>query len=156
MSVVSIEEAGSRGDQYIYLDIDGVLLTKDLKPANYVQEFLQFVISNHPNSTYWLTTRCQCDSLRTVREIEHLFDDKKTIELMKKIKPTTWLGSAKTDAIDFKSNFLWFDDNLFWREREVLVSHGVFDNWIEVDLRKNPDMLLSFVNDFPLPVSRIG
>lgn len=151
MSVVSIEEAGSRVDQNIYLDIDGVLLTKDLKPANYVQEFLQYVLTNNPNSTYWLTTRCQENASRTIQDIGHLFDDK-TVELMKKIKPTTWLGSTKTDAIDFNVPFLWFDDNLFLKEREVLLSHGVLDNWIEVNLRKNPNMLLLFLNDFPIPM----
>lgn len=46
----------------IYLDIDGVLLTKNLKPANYAFEFLQYVLSNYPFSTYWLTTRCQGDA----------------------------------------------------------------------------------------------
>ena len=57
---------------------------------------------------------------------------------MKKIKPTSW-QTAKTRAIDFSKPFLWFDDDLFYEEKETLKKHSALDNWIEVDLAKNPD-----------------
>ncbi|MCA9313318.1 hypothetical protein KDA08_03275 [Candidatus Saccharibacteria bacterium] len=69
---------------------------------------------------------------------------------MKKIKPTTW-DTAKTRAIDFSKPFLWFDDDLFYEEKEALIEHNALDNWIEVDLAKNPDKLRDFLSSFPLP-----
>lgn len=135
----------------IYLDIDGVLLAKDHNPANYVDEFIKYVLTNFPNSTYWLTTHCQGDATRPIQDVGRLFKSE-TVELMKLIKPTSWqYSSSKTAAIDFSKPFLWFDDGLFINERNELIDHGALDNWIEVDLRKDPDMLLKFIQSFPLP-----
>lgn len=135
----------------IYLDIDGVLLANDLTPANYAKEFLATVIEKFPYTTYWLTTHCDGDAYVPIQHIGHLFDDE-TVELMKKIKPTSW-QTAKTRAIDFNKPFLWFDDDLFYEEKETLKKHDVLYNWIEVDLAKNPDQLAEFVTSFPLPVN---
>lgn len=136
---------------YIYLDIDGVLLANDLTPANYSKEFLVTILERYPHTTYWLTTHCDGDASVPIQHIGHLFDDE-TVELMKKIKPTSW-QTAKTRAINFDRPFLWFDDDLFYEEKETLKKHGVLDNWIEVDLAKNPDQLAEFVTSFPLPVN---
>lgn len=133
----------------IYLDIDGVLLANDLNPANHAPEFLKYVLTNFPDSTYWLTTHCQGDASVPIQHIGHLFDNE-TVELMKKIKPTSW-DLAKTRAIDFSKPFLWFDDDLFYEEKESLIEHDLLDNWIQVDLSKNPDQLQNFINSFPIP-----
>ena len=133
----------------IYLDIDGVLLANDLNPANHAPEFLKYVLENFPDSTYWLTTHCQGDANVPIQHIGHLFDTE-TVELMKKIKPTSW-DLAKTRAIDFSQPFLWFDDDLFFEEKQSLIEQNSLDNWIEVDLSKNPDQLLNFINSFPIP-----
>ena len=135
----------------IYLDIDGVLLANDLTPANYAKEFLTTVLERYPYTTYWLTTHCDGDASVPIQHIGHLFDDE-TVELMKKIKPTCW-QTAKTRAIDFSKPFLWFDDDLFYEEKEALTKRGALDNWIEVDLAKDPDQLAQFVTSFPLPIS---
>lgn len=135
----------------IYLDIDGVLLANDLTPTNFAKEFLQKVLDEYPYSTYWLTTRCQGDASLPIQHIGHLFDAE-TVELMKKIKPTSW-DMAKTRAIDFTKPFLWFDDDLFYEEKQTLLEHGVFDNLIRVDLSKDPDQLGKFVTSFPLPIN---
>lgn len=123
----------------IYLDIDGVLLANDLTPANHAEEFLQYVLGNFPNSTYWLTTHCNGDAKVPIQHIGHLFSQE-AVELMRKIKPTSW-ETAKTRGIDFSQPFLWFDDDLFYEEKQTLIKNGVLDNWIEVDLSKNPDKL---------------
>ena len=136
----------------IYLDVDGVLIAKDSKLANYANEFIKYILANYPNSTYWLTTRCQGDAGRPVQQIGHLFDEE-ALELLKTIKPTTWETITKAGAIDFTKPFLWFDDNLFISDRQVLADNGVLDNWIPVDLRKDPDMLKRFIEDFPLPIN---
>lgn len=134
----------------IYLDIDGVLLANDLTPANYAKEFLALVLKKFPDSTYWLTTHCQGDANTPIQHIGHLFDTE-TVELMRRIKPTTW-QTAKTRAIDFTTPFLWFDDDLFYEEKQDLLAHNALDNWIEVDLSRDPNALAKFLTSFPLPV----
>ena len=47
--------------QNIYLDIDGVLLANDLNPANHANEFLKKVLTEYPDTTYWLTTHLTFD-----------------------------------------------------------------------------------------------
>lgn len=134
----------------IYLDIDGVLLANNLNPAKHANEFLRYVIKKYPDSTYWLTTHCQGDASVPIQHIGHLFEPD-VVKLMKMIKPTTW-DLAKTRAIDFSQPFLWFDDDLFYEEKQDLIKHDAMDNWIEVDLTKNQNQLLNFINSFPLPV----
>lgn len=134
----------------IYLDIDGVLLANDLNPANHANEFLRYILEKYPDSTYWLTTHCQGDPDVPIQHIGHLFDDD-VVQLMKLIKPTTW-DLAKTRAIDFSQPFLWFDDDLFHEEKLDLAANNATDNWIEVDLAKNPNQLEKFLTSFPIPV----
>ena len=134
----------------IYLDIDGVLLANDQYAAASSKEFLKYVLANYPDTTYWLTTHCNGDASAPVRHISHLFDEE-TVELLKEIKATSW-QTAKTRGIDFTKPFLWFDDDLFYEEKETLLSHGALDNWIEVDLKKDPNQLGTFLQSFPIPV----
>ena len=136
----------------IYLDIDGVLITKDLKAANYAEEFVRYVVENYPDSTYWLTTRCGEDTSKVLWYFEPIFS-KETIEAMKAIKPISLLAE-KTAYINFSRPFLWFDDNLFLKEKQDLIEHNALDNLIQVDLTKNPDQLREFIYDFPLAVSQ--
>jgi hypothetical protein len=95
-----------------------------LNPANYAPEFLKYVLSKYPDTTYWLTTHCNGDASVPVQYIGHLFDQE-IAELMKLIKPTSW-ETAKTRAIDFSEPFLWFDDDLFYevlRRTPALPEH---------------------------------
>lgn len=129
-------------------------MANDLHPAIFASEFLEYILGKYPDSTYWLTTHCKGDADRPIRNIGHLFDDK-TVELMRKIKPTNW-DMAKTDGIDFSQPFLWFDDDLFSEERRVLLANRALDNWIEVDLRKDPNQLKKFIDSFPIPIQNVG
>lgn len=135
----------------IYIDIDGVLLANDSNPASHAPEFLKYVLTKYPDSTYWITTHCHGDAGVPIQHIGHLFDAD-IVELMKMIKPTTW-ELAKTRAIDFTHPFLWFDDDLFDEDRQTLIENGVFDNLITVDLSKDPYQLAKFIASFPLPVN---
>lgn len=140
----------------VYLDIDGVLIGyDDDKAANYADEFIKYVLTSFPDSTYWLTTHCQGDASRPVKYLENLFDDE-TVKLLKMIKPTTWVDSPnKTSAIDFTKPFLWFDDNLFYGEKQDLLQNDLFDNYIEVNLRKDPNQLHKFLHSFPIPSNNV-
>lgn len=137
----------------IYLDIDGVLLANDQYAASYSKEFIKYVLTNYPDTTYWLTTHCNGDASAPVRHISHLFDEE-TVELLKKIKPTSW-QTAKTRGINFSRPFLWFDDDLFYEEKNTLIKNGMLDNLIEVDLAKNPQQLKSFIESFPIPINAL-
>lgn len=135
----------------IYLDIDGVLLANDLTPAKYAPEFIKLILTKFPDTTYWLTTHCQGDAAVPIQHIGHLFDAE-TVALLQQIKPTSW-ELAKTRAIDFEQPFLWFDDDLFYEERQDLMKHGVMDSWIEVNLSRNENQLSDFIVSFPLNVT---
>ena len=135
----------------IYLDIDGVLLANDWNAANHANDFLRYVLDKFPDTTYWLTTHCQGDPNTPIQHVGHLFEPD-VVELMRKIKPTTW-DLAKTRAINFNEPFLWFDDDLFFEEKKELIKHNALDNWIEVNLAKDQDQLAKFISSFPLPAT---
>ena len=44
-----------------------------------------------------------------------------------------------------------FDDDLFSDELIELQKHDSYDNWIEVNLSKNPEQLADFIRSFPIP-----
>jgi hypothetical protein len=131
----------------IYLDIDGVLLANDLNAANHVHKFLEKV-REKSSDVYWLTTHCNGDASTAVKRLSLVFEPQ-TMELINDFKPTAW-ETAKTRAIDFSKPFLWFDDDLFYEEKVELERHNALDNWIGVDLAKNPNQLAMFVASFPL------
>ena len=129
----------------IYLDIDGVILANDKQPALYAKEFLKYITDNYP--VFWLTTHCKGDSNYTLHHLSPWFDTE-TLTILAKIKATDW-SLSKTEAIDFKTPFLWFDDYLFDFEKEDLIKHNTLKSWIEVDLSKNVNQLRDLINDFP-------
>ena len=131
----------------IYLDIDGVLLINENYAAPNADEFLQLVINKYPDSTFWLTTHCWNGDNRAVQVLSpHL--DPKTVELLYKVKPTSWKVN-KTEGIDFSRPFLWFDDDLWPEEKETLVRNKALDNYTKVDLRENPDQLKKLLETLP-------
>ena len=131
----------------IYLDIDGVLIKNDSTLANFAPEFIEYVLSKYPDSTYWLTTHCQGDASVPMRRLGQMFEPR-IAELMLAIKPTSF-DHAKTTGIDFSEPFLWFDDNVFDFEKDILRENNALDNLIDVDLLKKPDALQQFIYDFP-------
>ena len=126
----------------IYLDIDGVILTRGGVPAQHLDKFLRYILSNY--SIFWLTSRCQGDSRYTVRYLsQFLFPD--IVPLIERIKPTSFQVD-KTEAIDFSNKFFWLDDDLFASEKNTLREHNQYDSWVEVNLIKNPDQLLDLIS----------
>lgn len=116
----------------IYLDIDGVLLANENALAEDAEDFLKAVLKKCPDSTYWLTTHCWKGENRAV-EVLSPFLSAELVKQIRVIKPTEW-GEAKTDAIDFSQPFLWFDDDLYPEEKEVLLARNALSYWVEVDL----------------------
>lgn len=122
----------------IYLDVDGVLLDKNLQPAQCLHEFVQYVTTHH--TCYWATTHVTDDST------EHLFRvltrqqvPLETLELLKQIKGTSW-DMLKTEVIDFTQPFLWFDDMPTTGEIETLKNHNAADSLVWVDRAKGDSL----------------
>lgn len=139
----------------IYLDIDGVLLANDAHAALHVDAFVDRCIDSGADM-YWLTTWCRGEDNQTERWLAQTDMNPETIaKLQKHCAPTNW-DVAKTEAIDFTTPFLWFDDDLFEFEKIELVKHNALDNWIGVYLHKDPEQLQDFVRSFPIPIEHIG
>lgn len=128
----------------IYLDIDGVLLINDRHASPHADEFIQHVLKKYPDSTYWLTTHnWQGEDRAKEVLVPHLKPE--TVTLLDKIKPSEW-KELKTDAIDFEQDFLWFDDDLWPEELEVLEANNATGRFIMVDLAKDPNMLKAIIS----------
>lgn len=126
----------------IYLDIDGVLLANDRQAAQFADEFVRHIIERYP--VYWLTTHCQRTGDDPVPRLEPLFAPE-TVKYFRRIQPAYW-DMMKTEGIDFSQPFLWFDDDLFDTEREVLEQRNTLDSWVEVNLSKNPNQLADLIS----------
>ena len=123
----------------IYLDIDGVLLANENQAANYADELIQAVLKQYPESTYWLTTHNWKGENRTKEVLApHLKPE--TVALLDQIKPSVW-NEMKTDGINFSEKFIWLDDDLWEDELKVLEEHNATDNFILIDIQKDPDQL---------------
>lgn len=117
----------------IYLDVDGTILFKNKKVIENLNKFLRSAFSK--GDVYWLTTHCKENNNEAVLRHLEPFVSSEEMELLKRIKPTSW-RTLKTEAIDFSKSFLWFDDYLLWVEQEKLKEEGFFDSWIKIDLLK--------------------
>ncbi|MCX6733035.1 MAG: hypothetical protein NTV98_05865 [Candidatus Roizmanbacteria bacterium] len=137
----------------IYLDIDGVLLVDVACKANHSDEFIKYVVTHFPDSTYWLTTHCRQKENYTIPLLSRFFGEE-TMKYIRQIKPTEW-DVFKTEGIDFSTPFLWFDDDLFDGEKKELIKHNVLDNWIQVDFYKDENQFQKFLTSFPIPAQLI-
>lgn len=121
----------------IYFDIDGVLLgTKS--PKKDIIKLLEYCLRKYPNSTYWLTTHCKSGENKTDFALRGEFPDSLVEQICNTFLPTDW-EVLKTDAIDLDSDFVWFDDNLFESERNILEKYSVLDGFFKMN-PKDPKM----------------
>jgi hypothetical protein len=121
----------------IYFDIDGVIRGV-ASPKEDVMALLRYCLDNYPGKLYWLTTHCRGGENHTNVALRGEFPDEFVDELYSKVLPTEW-GALKTDAIDMDSDFVWFDDNLFEAEKDVLEQNYVLDGFFRMNPRE-PEM----------------
>lgn len=122
----------------LYLDIDGVLLTKKAtRPADSALPFLNFVTQQF--DCFWLTTHCNGDNKTALRYLGQFFDEA-AIDKMKAIKPTNWT-TLKTEAIDFDKDFFWLDDNPLQTEIDILESIGKRSSLFIVNLENKNELM---------------
>ncbi|MEY4852729.1 MAG: hypothetical protein RIS99_1124 [Bacteroidota bacterium] len=115
----------------IYLDIDGVILTRQGKPALHAEEFIEYITTHF--QVFWLTTHCKGKPQTAVQYLSTHFGSQ-TLEHLSKIQPTVW-DTLKTEAIDFQSDFFWLEDQPFSSEIKILELHSALPNLINVDLQ---------------------
>lgn len=133
----------------IYLDIDGTLIHEDLtenygKPAAGLNEFITAL---KPFDKYWLTTHCRDGNPERAREMVKKHLPEALHAEIDRIKGTVW-DTLKTEAIDFDSEFIWFDNDVFDEERAELEELGGENKYVlEVDLRNNPQQLIEITRD---------
>ena len=126
----------------LYIDVDGVLITKHKQPANNLVEFLEFATNNF--NCYWLTTHCKGNSGSLINYLRETVPEEVMVYL-EKIKATNW-QTFKTEAIDFDKEFIWLDDQLFESEKKVLEKNNVLESLIKIDIESNPNQLMDFIN----------
>ena len=90
----------------IYLDIDGVLLTRDHKIPEYAEEFISYLISHH--EVFWLTTHCRGGVNGAIKYLSQFYSGT-ILAGLKQVIHTDWMD-VKTEAIDFNSEFIWLED----------------------------------------------
>lgn len=132
----------------IYLDIDGTMIHEDLtenygKPAAGLEEF---IIALRPYDTYWLTTHCMTGDPVNARRITKAVLPESLHADIDRIKGTVW-SNAKTEALDWDSDFIWFDNDIFDEEWEDLEQCREGQSVVQVDLRANPSQLIEKTRD---------
>jgi hypothetical protein len=121
----------------LYLDIDGVLLTKNGALAEGAETFLQWAIDNH--EPHWLSTRTRDGSSRgALRAFHGILET----ELVRAIQPVRW-ATLKTEALPvWVDGWAWVDDEILHAERAVLVSNDALDRFVQISVNRNPTALL--------------
>lgn len=127
----------------LYLDVDGVVLTKQGEPASHLLVFLKYATESF--DCYWLTTHCHGDTQTVIDNLSGVVPDE-AIPYLKKLKPTVW-SLWKTEAIDFSQDFVWLDDYAFDGEKQILKEHHASEKLILIDLKSNPDQLLDITKE---------
>lgn len=132
----------------VYLDIDGTMIHEDLsdmycKPAAGLEDF---IVALRPYDTYWLTTHCTTGDPTNARRIMKAVLPEELHADIDRIKPTVW-QDLKTQGIDFDSDFIWFDNDIYTGEWDKLKQCNDNQTVIEVDLRNNPRHLIEITRD---------
>jgi len=132
----------------IYLDIDGTMIHEEFgdmwgKSAAGLEEFL---IALRSYDTYWLTTHCMDgDTKNAVRMMKDVLSEEYHSDI-DRIKPTVW-KDQKTEALDWDSDFIWIDNDVFDEEWKDLERCRENQSVVQVDLRSNPKQLIEITRD---------
>jgi len=132
----------------IYLDIDGTMIHEDRwdmqNPAAAGLE--DFIVALRPYETYWLTTHCTTGDPEKARRIMKAVLPEPLHPDIDRIKGTVWTD-MKTEALDWDSDFIWFDNDIFDAEWKVLERCNQNQSVVQVDLRTNSEHLIEITRD---------
>ncbi|MDW3196977.1 MAG: hypothetical protein R8G66_31660 [Cytophagales bacterium] len=118
------------------MDIDGVLLTKDMKAPAGASELIAFVSKNF--NCLWLTTHCRTGANRAIEYLSQYYYDR-DLSLLKSFSGADWIDS-KTEAINWDKPFVWLEDYPFQFEIEQLKTHDCYDSLIKVNLDRQNEI----------------
>lgn len=122
----------------LYLDVDGVLLTaKNTGVPEHAHQFIDFVLENF--ECFWLTTHCKGNNNSVLKYLQPYYNDK-YIQKLSKVISTNW-DALKTEAIDFRNEFIWMEDAPFQAEIKVLEKYGKENNLVLVNLNYKDELL---------------
>jgi len=113
------------------------------QPALGLEEFL---VALRPYDTYWLTTHCMNGNPENAQALMKQKVSKEISGDIDRIQPTTWC-ILKTEALDFKSDFIWFDNEVTAEELKVLDGCRNGQSQVQVDLKTNPEQLIEITRD---------
>lgn len=125
-----------RSNVKLYLDIDGVILTKNGKPAQGAELLLNFILKHC--DCHWLTTHCRHGVNKTSSYLGQYFS-KEFCQKFLAIKETNWTD-LKTEAIDFETEFFWLEDYPMNAEIQVLKEHGKLNSLLRVNLNQKNEL----------------
>lgn len=129
----------------VYLDIDGVLIdTKEYKPLPYLKEFLSTVFEISNGEVYWLSTHTHDRENTSPLNYFKPIVESDVYLMIGKIKLSKW-HTLKTEGIDLKSDFLWFDDVIFQAEYKALEKIGKENCLIKVE--NNLDEMIEYLKE---------
>jgi hypothetical protein len=122
----------------LYLDIDGVLLTKRGALAEGAGTFLRWAVERHEPA--WISTRTRDGSIRGALRAFHGLLEPSLIEA---VQVARW-HTLKTEALPLAArDWLWIDDEILQTERAALADAGALDRFIRIDVNRNPHALVS-------------
>jgi hypothetical protein len=128
----------------LFLDIDGVLLTKRGNLAEGAETFLLWAIRNH--DPFWISTRTRDGSHRGALRAFHDMIDPATIRA---IRPTQW-DTLKTEPLPLGTrDWAWIDDEILHTERAILTDNGALDRFVQTSVDRNPSALVE-LPDMPI------
>jgi len=120
----------------LYFDIDGVLLTRNKQVPNGASELLDYATQNF--NCYWLTTHCRTATNRALEYLTEFYQEDDLLKISK-ILPTDW-NDSKTEALNWSSDFLWFDDFAFKFEQIELKKRNRLDSLVLVNLDREDEL----------------
>jgi hypothetical protein len=121
----------------LYIDIDGVLLTrKTTAAADGAEDFIKFITDHF--ECYWLTTHCKGNALTAINYLSNHFPAD-ILKKLEKVEVTNW-NTSKTEAINFQEKFIWIDDFAFDYERAILSEKGLISSLVIVDLERKKEL----------------
>lgn len=126
-----------RSKTRLYVDIDGVLLTKrPVAAAPGAAAFIRFITEQF--DCYWLTTHCRGDAGVAVRYLAR-YVDADTLTRLQTWQSTNW-DTLKTEALNDTVDFFWLDDAPFVSEQQMLERRGLLHRLITVDLDRQDEL----------------
>ncbi len=120
----------------LYIDIDGVLLIRNLQVPEDAELFIDYCVTNF--NCYWLTTHCK-EEAKTAWTYVSQFYPATSLPIFQQIQATQW-DTLKTEAIDFTTDFYWIDDFLMEAENAHLQQKTCLNKLLAANLKNEREL----------------